>query len=102
MKSKVSKLDGWELGPPILSEGVNKFNLMNYVLSDRKFNPIHWWDWKGIISYKLSLRIMLNIKLLGDVYGIHLWSSMWKRENADKNGSYHPKCLYERLKAKYL
>ena len=102
MKSKTHKLDGWELGPPILSEAVNKFKLKNYVLSYKKFNPVDWWDWREIISDKLRVRIKLKLKLLGNVYGIHLWSSMWKREGADKNGLYHPKCLYETLKAKYL
>ncbi len=102
MKSKESKLDGWELGPPILSEGVNKFDLTNYVLSHKKFNPIDWWDWKEIISDKLTVRIKLRLKLFANVYGVHLWSSMWKRENAYKDARYHPNCLYERLSAKYL
>jgi len=31
----------------------------------------------------------------------HLWNEMWRRAGRDKNATYHPDCLYERLKATY-
>ena len=33
---------------------------------------------------------------------VHLWNEMWRRGGRDKDASYPPDCLYERLKARYL
>jgi hypothetical protein len=35
-------------------------------------------------------------------HAIHLWNEMWRRNQQDKNHRYHPDCLYEQLKRKYL
>jgi hypothetical protein len=35
-------------------------------------------------------------------HAIHLWNEMWRRNQQDKNHQYHPDCLYEQLKRKYL
>jgi mannosyltransferase OCH1-like enzyme len=93
---------GWELGPPILTEAVKKFKLGRYVCSYRAFTPINWWDWRDVVSEKLSTRLKIGFKLMSRVYAVHLWDSMWLRERADKATIFHRKCLYERLKARYL
>lgn len=33
---------------------------------------------------------------------IHLWNEMWRGGSLDKNATYHPDSVYERLKRKYL
>jgi hypothetical protein len=41
--------------------------------------------------------------LLDDrTFAIHLWNEMWRRAGQDKDGQYHPNCLYEALKRAYL
>ncbi|HEX3142802.1 MAG TPA: hypothetical protein VHQ64_02450, partial [Pyrinomonadaceae bacterium] len=37
-----------------------------------------------------------------DAYAIHLWNSYWQFAPQDKNADYHPDCIYEQLKRKYL
>ena len=32
---------------------------------------------------------------------IHLWNENWRREGRDKDRSYDPACLFEKLKARY-
>jgi mannosyltransferase OCH1-like enzyme len=94
--------DWWELGPPLLHEATNKFDLSEHICSPNLFNPISWWEWKDIIEYNFLIKLKLKFRFIQDVYAIHLWSSMWKREKKDKNNNYHPNCLYEKLKKKYL
>jgi hypothetical protein len=92
----------WELGPTILSEATRKFHLENYVLPYRTFIPVHWWDWKDLISDSLSTRIKLKFQFRSGVHAVHLWNSMWRRADADKNHSYAHDCFYERMKQLYL
>jgi len=33
---------------------------------------------------------------------IHLWNEIWRRGNLNKNATYHPGSIYEKLKKKYL
>ena len=95
---------GWiDLGPRLLNEAVNKFELTHHVVSYNTFTPIDWMDWKHIVSGKLSVRIKIKLKLTKEeVYSVHLWNCMWAMEKADKDSTYHPKCLYEKLKKIYL
>lgn len=104
MKSndELSKSGGWELGPPILSMGIRKYKFTEFIMPYKTFLPINWWEWKDIISYSLLIKIRLTFRLIQNVYAVHLWSSMWNRENLDKNEIFHPKSLYEILKKKYL
>jgi hypothetical protein len=37
-----------------------------------------------------------------DVYAVHLWNEMWRRNQRDKDETYDPGCLYEQLKRRYL
>jgi mannosyltransferase OCH1-like enzyme len=93
---------GWELGPPILTEAVRKFELARHVFSHRSFTPINWWNWRDLVCEKLATRLKIRLKLMSKVYAVHLWDSMWLREGADKADIFHPTCLYEKLKIKYL
>lgn len=92
----------WELGPPMITEAVIKLGLAKHVVSYKTFVPIDWWDWKYIISERLSARLRLRLKLMNGVYAVHLWNSMWTRDKANKDSTYHSKCLYEKLKNQYL
>lgn len=97
-----NKLFWGEIGPLLLNDAVRRFKLTDYVFSYKTFNPIDWYDWKVIIEGELIKRIKTKLKLIKDVYAIHLWNEMWRRENADKDSIYHPQCPYEKLKKLYL
>jgi hypothetical protein len=103
-KQRSSGTYGWiDLGPRLLDDAVKKFNLTQYVVSYKTFIPIDWMDWKDIISGKLNVRIKLGLKLREkEVYAVHLWNCNWAMEQADKDIDYHPRCLYEKLKRRYL
>jgi mannosyltransferase OCH1-like enzyme len=92
----------WEMGPPILTEAVKKFEIDKYVRSYRAFNPVHWWEFEHLTSGKLTIMIKMYFKFLFRTYSIHFWDSMWKRANIDKNSVFSSNSLYERLKRKYL
>ncbi|TKB70431.1 MAG: hypothetical protein E8D45_13155 [Nitrospira sp.] len=92
----------WELGPPMINEAVSKFGLAQFVVPAKTFVPINWWDWEDILSDRLSTRLKLRWNLMPGVYAVHLWNSMWTRAHASKDASYPAKCLYERLKGRYL
>lgn len=56
---------------------------------------------------ELGRRILKPQEAVGTIrresYAVHLWNETWRRwENLDKEGEFHPWCLYEKLKRRYL
>ena len=82
-----------ETGPHLLTELVAKFGLSQYQRSYSVFCPII--DWRKLIEPYVAA-------VPSDAYAIHLWNSFWQFEPQDKDAEYHPDCIYERLKRKYL
>jgi hypothetical protein len=33
---------------------------------------------------------------------VHLWHEAWRRVGLEKDKQYHPRCLYEKLKRRFL
>lgn len=87
------KLVWGEAGPALMATTVKKFRLDKYQKPYYLFCPISDWN-KLIEPYTAGIDEA--------AYGLHLWSSTWDFMNQDKNGTYHPDCIYERLKAIYL
>jgi mannosyltransferase OCH1-like enzyme len=85
-----------ETGPRLLDEAIHRFSLEKYAKPHRFFCPLGFEEWVEVLD--------ANAKPIFDqsTYAVHLWNEMWRRENRDKNGQYHPDCLYEQLKKKYL
>jgi len=69
--------------------GVHNLDLAEDVVQDAFVRALEVWRMRGIPD---------NPR----IYGIHLWNEMWRRADRDKDRSYHPDCLYERLKRRYL
>ncbi|MDQ2976855.1 MAG: hypothetical protein M3R69_15775 [Acidobacteriota bacterium] len=82
-----------ETGPRLMAEAVKKYNLENYKQPYYIFCPIAQWH-KVLEPYVAGIH--------GQAYAIHLWNEMWRLTNQNKNASYHPNCIYEQLKRKYL
>ncbi len=102
LEKDLDKLKWAEVGPRLLSEAVKNFGLTQYALPCKTFSPIDWWTWQDLISGKLVTRIKTSVILRKGVYAVHLWNEIWRRENLDKDATYHPRCLYERLKRMYI
>jgi hypothetical protein len=85
-----------EVGPRLMAECVDKLSLQRFVMSPSMFCPINYLEWETV----LDPTTIWNFS--DEVYAVHLWNEMWRRNKRDKNQSYHPGCLYERLKSRFL
>lgn len=85
-----------ETGPKLIAEGIRLLSLQDRVTASDAFCPLGWYDWEQVIDPEAS------IPLEATSVAIHLWNEMWRRQGKDKNALYHPHCLYERLKIRYL
>lgn len=85
-----------ETGPRLLDEAIRLFSLEEYSQPPQVFCPLGFEEWEKVLDPQA------NLGRDQATYAIHLWNEMWRRENRDKNGQYHPDCLYEQLKRKYL
>jgi mannosyltransferase OCH1-like enzyme len=85
-----------ETGPRLLTAAVNRFSLQRYARPNHTFCPLGYLEWDKVLDSTSGLAFDQA------TYAVHLWNEMWRRGGKDKNASYHPDCLYERLKRKYL
>jgi Glycosyltransferase sugar-binding region containing DXD motif len=92
----VEALNWGETGPKLVADGIGRFSLAEYVEPTATFCPVAWPQWEEVLKPSAS------ISLEPPVRAIHLWNELWRRHAKDKNAVYHPDCLYERLKTRYL
>jgi hypothetical protein len=85
-----------EVGSQLVTEVVQKFGLEVYRKRHTVFCPLSYTAWDAVLEPQ---------RVWGfdeTTYAIHLWNEMWRRGGRDKNVHYHPACLYEQLKGRYL
>lgn len=85
-----------EVGPRLMAEAVRRFSLERYAKPYQVFCPVGYRDWHQVLDPDIVWQFDEAI------HAIHLWNEMWRRNQQDKNHRYHPDCLYEQLKRKYL
>ncbi len=85
-----------ETGPKLVADGITRLSLEEYVQASDAFCPLGWYEWDQVLDPTAA------VSLEAPARAIHLWNEMWRRNGKDKGAEYHPDCLYERLKAKYL
>lgn len=96
---RASAVDGntasWgSAGPALLTTLINEKKLAGALLAPDIFCPIDHWNF---------INLFQGPQLIGgDVYAIHFWNEMWRRNLFDKDAAYDPLSLFERLKAHYL
>ena len=78
-----------ETGPALVQQVVERFALHDAVQPPSVFCPIPFWEWRRIVEIDVPL---------GDAHAVHLWNELWRRNGVDKDASYEPASLYERLK----
>ena len=84
-----------ETGPRLMAEAVSNFLLEEYKRPYQVFCPLGFSDWRRVLEQPAPV-------FDETTYAIHLWNEMWRAAGQDKNQTYDPGSLYERLKKKYL
>jgi mannosyltransferase OCH1-like enzyme len=85
-----------EHGPKLMVKAIAKFKLQPFIKGARVFCPLAYDEWEKLLCSENARSVDEN------THGIHLWNEMWRRNGRDKEASYAPDCLYERLKAAFL
>jgi len=80
-----------ETGPALMKQVIERFALHDRVQPPHVFCPIAWPEWRRIIDAEAP-------ELPAESRAVHLWNELWRRNGADKDGTYDPRSLYERLK----
>src|SRR5882672_1398368 len=90
------KLVWGETGPKLIGEAVSKLGLEKYKHPSTVFCPLAFYEWHKVLESDPALAFGER------TYAIHLWNERWRATGQDKNAHYHPDCLYEQLKQRYL
>jgi len=85
-----------ETGPRLMTEAVRSCSLENYAKPPKVFSPLTFSEWRRVLEPDAQGLVD------EESYAIHLWNEMWRAAGQDKNSTYDPECLYERLKGKYF
>jgi hypothetical protein len=85
-----------ETGPRLLGEAVRMFGLTRFVHAPTTFCPIDHTEWMAVLDPER------RFDFGPEVVAVHLWNAKWARYGRDKDASFHPGCLYEQLKSRYL
>ena len=83
------------VGPKLLGEGVEKFDLQKYVYPRQTFCVV------APFNSQIFIKPISSFELPDGIYGIHLWNEVWRRYNLNKHIKHDPSCIYERLKTKH-
>jgi hypothetical protein len=85
-----------EIGVYLFRDSLPRYvDLLQYVRDPVVFCPIDFFDLSGLICEK-------DYVPAPETFTIHLWNEIWRRGNLDKQSTYHPGSIYEKLKKEYL
>ena len=85
-----------ETGPRLVAQAIKRFSLEKHLKPFSVFCPLGYLEWAEVLNPAA------NPASDPSTHAVHLWNEMWRRAGADKNARYHPDCLYERLRRRYL
>ncbi|EEI92473.1 hypothetical protein HMPREF0765_2088 [Sphingobacterium spiritivorum ATCC 33300] len=78
-------------GPFLFTNVLKQYDSSAFIKSKDYFCPVNWQDTDKLIQPPL-------ISISEESYSIHLWHEMWRQKGLDKDATFHPDCLYEKLK----
>jgi hypothetical protein len=84
-----------EHGPKLMAKAIAKFGLQPFMKDADIFCPLAYNEWEALLQPGDLSAFSEN------THSIHLWNEMWRRGGRDKDASYAPDCLYERLKSNF-
>lgn len=97
------KIKYGEIGPELMTEAVDRFQMSDQVLPYWKFCPIDWWEWDRFIDDSIQTRGLEEVKrIVLRPYAYHLWNELWRRNEADKDKNFDASTIYERLKREHF
>ena len=98
------ELNWGETGPQLLSKAVlQEFKMGSSMVDPKVFCPVPFVYWQVLINEMGPKESEgLVARLASESFAIHLYQEMWRRNNIDKNASFSPDCIYEKLKTHYL
>ncbi|WP_343538731.1 glycosyltransferase [Sphingobacterium thalpophilum] len=83
-----------QFGPKLIHAALMQFECGQYIQPVEAFCPVDWTEMKSLVEEQRELPI--------NSLAIHMWNNLWRINNMDKDGSYHPHTIYERLKSRYV
>lgn len=85
-----------ETGPRLVAETVRRFSLERCVQPYHVFCPVTLVEWEKMLEPRAAWAFDETTR------AVHLWNEAWRRTGRDKNARYHPDCLYEQFKRRFL
>lgn len=84
-----------QFGSRFLARVLSHYDSQKYIQPDYRFCPINW--------HQTALLFKEDVEMNFDnSHAIHLWNNIWSVQGIDKNATFHPNSIIEKLKAKYL
>jgi hypothetical protein len=85
-----------EIGPWLMDDAINRFNLHEYCAPVHVFNPIDYFKFTDILAPDFD-----PTRLAGS-YAVHLWNQKWRSHYLDPDDDGPRQSLYALLKERYL
>lgn len=82
-------------GSRFLQEILSVYESKEYVQPPAVFCPINWHEVELFFKDEIEMSFENS-------YAIHLWNNIWSKRGINKNATYSPTSLIEKLKSKYL
>jgi hypothetical protein len=83
------------IGPRLVTEMTDKFNLHSFIQPPHVFCPIQWWEINRLIIPNRDFQITPVM------YGIHCFNVRWTDDGFDKHKRFHTMSVFEQLKEFY-
>ena len=96
LKMRPETMSWGQAGPPLITEGVHKFDLTSSIISGKLFFPVYYTE---------APEAFLNSEppvISNECFSLHFFNEVWRLAGADKNADYSKSSLYEVLKKRFL
>jgi len=87
-----------ETGPNLLTTLVRLMELADLAAGPETVYPIHWSETGDLVAPDPGGTLWRRLE---GACAIHLWNEMWRRYGLDKDATYSPTSVYERLRRQY-
>ena len=84
-----------QAGPPLFTEAVHKFGLLDAIVPGRLFFPVFYTKAPGAFTGPNTSDDY------GDAYSVHLFNEIWRLAGTGKNLTYPSTSAYEKLKKRF-
>jgi hypothetical protein len=91
----LEQIEFGEIGPALVQKFVSPQN----ILPDSYFNPNPWWEWEKSLKPEHG-DWFSNLVSKSDVYCVHMWNEMFRRNGVEKN-CFPSGCFVDRLLTEY-